>query len=233
MFKLEDYFFVKEQEAEASAAHGGDAPAAETDVQAGTEGEQDNTVSQEEGDDIDKADDEAKDESNEDKSDEESDGKDGVPENYDFEVPEGLELDKELSDKFTDVAKELGLNNEQANKVVGLYAEKVMDMQKAQTEAWNKQVSDWEGELKSDPEFGGAKFTENAEIARMAINKFGGDELKEALNTTGLGNHPALVKFMHKIGMAMSEDSFNVDEQSQQEKPSSAVGLYKNSNMNP
>lgn len=233
MFKLENYFFVKEQEAEASAATGGDAPVAETDGQTGSEGEQDNTESQEEGDAVDNAEGEAEDESTEEESETESESEDGVPENYEFQVPEGLELDKELSDKFTDVAKELGLNNEQANKVVGLYAEKVMDMQKAQTEAWNKQVSDWASELKSDPDFGGAKFEENAEIARMAINKFGGDELKQALNDTGLGNHPAFVKWAYKIGMAMSEDSFSTEEQNQGEKKSSAVGLYRNSNMNP
>jgi hypothetical protein len=38
--------------------------------------------------------------------------------------------------------------------------------------------------------------------------EFGGDELKQVLNESGLGNHPALFKAFAKIGKAMSEDTF-------------------------
>lgn len=185
---------------------------------------QDNTETSNDETDVDNADE------SEGKSEEE--GKDEAIE-YDFKMPEGLELDEAMANKFTDVAKDLNLDNEQANKIVALYSEKMMEEQQSRTDAWQKQVSDWEGELKSDPDFGGAKFAENAEIAKIAVNKFGGDELKEALNTTGLGNHPALVKFMYKVGSAMSEDSFNVESSNGNSQQATAQSLYSNSKMNP
>lgn len=234
MFKLSDIFM---QEAEAEAASGGDVVTDETNSDDQTDlGEgQDNTETSSDDDDIENTDDKADDETAKDSesdSDDDSDN-DGVPEKYDFEVPEGLELDAELAEKFTDVAKDLGLSNEQANKVVGLYAEQIQGMQEAQQASWGKTVADWSDELKADPEFGGAKFNENAEIAKMAVNKFGGDDLKKALNETGLGNHPAIVKFMHKVGVSISEDSFESNEDGGGKGKSTAQGLYSKSQMNP
>ncbi|MEC7472463.1 MAG: hypothetical protein VX946_03765 [Pseudomonadota bacterium] len=40
-----------------------------------------------------------------------------------------------------------------------------------------------------------------------AIEKFGSPELRQVLNDSGLGNHPELVKFCHRIGKAISDDS--------------------------
>lgn len=227
MFKLSNYF-IKQEEAEAQASAGGET--AETDVNTETDGAQDNTETQEDEGDIKNTDET---ETTEECGESDEGESDGVPESYDFAVPEGMELDQDLAGKFSDVAKELGLNNDQANKVVGLYADQIQGMQSLQQEAWTKQVSDWEGELKSDPDFGGAKFNENAEIAKIAVNKFGGDELKTALNETGLGNHPAVVKFMHKVGLAISEDTFETNEVNNQGREATAQGLYKNSQMNP
>ena len=44
-----------------------------------------------------------------------------VPEKYDLTVPEGYTVDDNLMAEFTGVAHELGLNNEQANKLAGMH----------------------------------------------------------------------------------------------------------------
>ena len=48
---------------------------------------------------------------------------------------------------------------------------------------------------------------ENLAIARKAID-LGPPELKELLNSSGLGNHPEVVKLAYKVGKAISEDRF-------------------------
>ncbi len=53
---------------------------------------------------------------------------------------------------------------------------------------------------KADKEIGGDKLISNLSAAQRALDQFGTPELKEYLNTTGLGNHPDLVKTFVKIG---------------------------------
>jgi hypothetical protein len=43
--------------------------------------------------------------------------------------------------------------------------------------------------------------------AERALEKFGSPELRKALVSSGLGNHPQLVDFCVKIGRAMKEDT--------------------------
>ena len=43
-------------------------------------------------------------------------------------------------------------------------------------------------------------------IARDAVEKFGGDSLKQVLDKTGLGNHPEVVKAFAKVGRLIAED---------------------------
>jgi hypothetical protein len=55
---------------------------------------------------------------------------------------------------------------------------------------------------------GGDKLAENLGIARKALDQFGTPELKDVLNMTGFGNHPAVIRAFYKIGKAISEDKF-------------------------
>jgi hypothetical protein len=69
-------------------------------------------------------------------------------------------------------------------------------------------VESWGEAVKTDQEIGGAKLDENLAVARRAVDAFGSPALKELLNTTGLGNHPEVVKAFYKAGKAISEDGF-------------------------
>ena len=79
-------------------------------------------------------------------------------------------------------------------------------VQQRQAEAWQKTTEQWAADVKADKEIGGDKLISNLSAAQRALDQFGTPELKEYLNTTGLGNHPDLVKTFVKIGKAMSED---------------------------
>ncbi len=134
----------------------------------------------------------------------------GVPEKYEWTAPEGFEgeLDQATLESFEPVARELGLNQEQANKLVALHAESLQKQSQAAMEQHSQQMEAWQNDLKNDPEFGGAKFDANVKAAQKAVEQFGSPGLKEALEESGLGNHPELVRTFAMIGKAISEDGF-------------------------
>ncbi|HAX9713560.1 peptidase [Serratia sp. IR-2025] len=139
----------------------------------------------------------------------EKEKKPAAPEKYEFTAPEGLELDANALAVFEPIAKELGLSQEQAQKLVDIYPQ----IQQQQAEAWSKQVADWGEQVKADKEIGGDKFNASVGAAQRALDQFGNTELREYLNASGLGNHPALVRFCAKVGKAMAEDTFVVPNQ--------------------
>lgn len=132
----------------------------------------------------------------------------GAPEAYEFKAPEGAELDKDAVAQFEPIARELNLSQEQAQKLVDLYGSKVMpQLMKQQADTWQKQVADWGTSAKEDAEIGGDKFDGNLTRAKQAMDKFATPQLREFLETTGMGNHPELIRVFVKVGAAMSEDS--------------------------
>lgn len=136
----------------------------------------------------------------------ESDKPEGAPEKYEFQAAEGVELDTEALKEFEPVAREMNLTNEQAQKLVDVYPKILAGVQQRQAEAWQQTTEQWAADVKADKEIGGDKLPSNLSAAQRALDQFGTPELKEYLNTTGLGNHPDLVKTFVKIGKAMSED---------------------------
>ena len=153
--------------------------------------------------------------------------KPAVPEKYDIKVPEGQEIDKDALSVFEPVAKELGLSNEQAQKLVDIYGKAIAPkLLQQQADSWQKQVSDWSEAVKNDKEIGGKNLTENISVAQKALDTFGSPVLKEFLETTGLGNHPELIKAFVKIGKSIGEDKFHLNGDSGHKDPASV--LYPN-----
>lgn len=132
----------------------------------------------------------------------------GAPETYaDFQMPEGVELDKAAVSKFVPLAKELNLTQEQAQKVVSLYASEVLPAVVAQiADARVQQTQQWLEQSMADKVIGGAHFDANVAVAKKALDSFGTPELKAALDETGLGNHPEVIRLLANIGKRISED---------------------------
>ena len=132
----------------------------------------------------------------------------GAPETYEFNTKitdESAELDPEVVTAFGEVAKELDLPQEAAQKVLDKVAPVIQARQAEQVE---KARIDWAEESKSDEEFGGETFDANIEVAKTALNAFGTDPFKQLLQESGLGNHPEVIRFMYRAGKAISEDSY-------------------------
>jgi len=118
---------------------------------------------------------------------------------YTFEMPEGFELDEQSSTEFKEIAKDLKLPKESAQKLVDIAVKR----EQARVEAHAQAVKSWGEQVAADKELG---TPENLATAKQAIETFGSPELKEMLDKTGLGNHPAVVRMALKIGKAISED---------------------------
>jgi hypothetical protein len=149
----------------------------------------------------------------------------GAPEKYEFTAPEGVVLDTKAVEQFEPIARELNLTNDQANKLVALQASIV----KQQQEVWAQQRQTWESAVKTDKELGGTALDGNIRLAQSALTKFGTPELRAALDTTGMGNHPELVRVFTRIGKAMAEDTFEKGSPSKNAGKSAAEILYGNS----
>jgi hypothetical protein len=164
------------------------------------------------------------------KADAEAKAKEGAPEKYEFKAPEGQALDPEGVQKLSEIAKELNLSQEKAQKFVDLAVEHTAKIQKqvmeAQEKAWTAARDKWVAELKADKEVGGANFDKSRDLALRAIAKFGAPGLAEVLNS-GWGDHPALFRTFAKIGKALAED-FSVDGSAATRDEDAAKVLYPN-----
>ena len=138
----------------------------------------------------------------------ESETPQGAPETYEFNTKitdESSELDPEVVTAFGEVAKELDLPQDAAQKVLDKVAPVI---QERQAKVLEKVKLDWANDSQADKEFGGEKLAENLEIAKKSLDAFGSDSLKSLLHETGFGNHPEIIRFMYKVGSAISEDSY-------------------------
>lgn len=127
-----------------------------------------------------------------------------VPESYDLQMPEGVELDKAAADEFTVIAKELKLDQASAQRLADVAAKQAQ----RQAEAHIKMVESWIESVKTDKDIGGDNLEQNLGIARKALEAFGTPELRDVLNATGFGNHPEIIKAFYKAGKAIGEDGF-------------------------
>ncbi len=129
----------------------------------------------------------------------------GAPEKYEFKLPDGVQLDDKGTAAFSEVAKELNLSQEAAQKVLDKMGPVIAGRH---AEALTQAKAQWVESAQTDKEFGGDKLTENLAVAKKALDTFGTPELRTLLNESGLGNHPELIRLMFRAGKAISEDKF-------------------------
>jgi hypothetical protein len=131
-----------------------------------------------------------------------------VPEKYDFKFEDGVQVDGEAVGEFEGIAKELGLKQDQAQKVADLGAKMAQKWQAQQVEQIQKVQSEWANQARTDKEFGGDTLGQNLSVAKQALDTFATPELKQLLNESGLGNHPEVIRVFYRVGKSVSEDRF-------------------------
>jgi hypothetical protein len=124
---------------------------------------------------------------------------------YAFVAPEGKAYDPNILTAFEASAKEANLTQEAAQKLLDTMSPKIAERQQEQVLAINKE---WLETSKADKEYGGDALDVNLGVAKKALDKFGTPELAKLLGTTGLGNHPEIIRAFYRAGKAISEDTF-------------------------
>ena len=134
--------------------------------------------------------------------DESKEGKDEADKEieYDLKMPKDTLLQESIVEEIVSIAKEQGLSNEQAQKVLDMQSEAVSKYHTKLESDFNTQVKEWGEELRADKDIGGEHLKQNVEYARRTVIKFGGEEFLNELDQTGYGNHPGLFKMLARMG---------------------------------
>jgi hypothetical protein len=119
----------------------------------------------------------------------------------DFHLPAGVTLDPELTAEFEALAQELALPQDAAQRLVDMHASRMQTHQSANHAKWQHQS-------RNDAEIGGANLSRTIAVANRALDRFGTPQLRSALSETGIGNHPEFIRFVHRVGKALSEDGY-------------------------
>lgn len=139
-----------------------------------------------------------------------------------FSVPEGITLDQERSAKFTELLSGLELTGKADHAAVQEFGQKAVDfhisevkrvaedLTKLYQTTWEKQKTDWKDSVLKDPELGGNRIQTTVDSALTFIRTHGGTEqqqkeFRNLMESSGLGNHPAILRLLANAGRAMSE----------------------------
>lgn len=128
---------------------------------------------------------------------------------YDLKQAEQNALKEEILEEFKKTAYENNILPQQAqamydflNNQAVTEAERMQQLQQEKmSEAINNLKEEW-----------GEAFEQNVHTAKLAVNEFGGEELKQYLNESGLGNDPNIIKVFNEIGKQFfKEDNFTAE----------------------
>lgn len=147
----------------------------------------------------------------------------GAPETYDIKTPEGFEVDPDVKTEFETVSKEIGLSQKGAERLVAIQTK----LQEKQAERTAATIAGWAKDVKADKELGGNEYDAKMAVARESLAAFGDEQLGVLLDKTGIGNHPAMIRFMYRAGVAMGEGKVHRGAAATG-KPDAASILYPN-----
>lgn len=153
------------------------------------------------------------------------------PAEYNVSLPKEAEgeLDPEAVSAFVVTAKDLGIPQDTAQKLLDRLAPVFIEREYARLDAAR---TEWENQARSDKEFGGDALDANLAVAKKALDTFGTPELREMLRLSGVGSHPEVIRLFYRVGRALAEDNRIVRGDAAADKPSLAKRLYTASNLN-
>lgn len=123
-----------------------------------------------------------------------------VPEKYTFTLPEGLSMSPEIESRFTELAKGMKLTQEQADGLVKLHSDIMMETLRSA----EKQKNVWAEECQK----AGLTTKEKMSAAKLAIDSFDetGKVMQELIDS-GVAYSPNVQRFLQLIGSYLVEDN--------------------------
>jgi hypothetical protein len=134
------------------------------------------------------------------------------PQPIKLELPKDSALTADDLKAVTELVTKNKLTQEAATEILAQQNKLVADFQARQQAAHQAQVEAWDKSLVDDKEIGGPNLKANIEAGRRALEKFG-PELIPFLRDSGFNSNPDVVRFIVRIGKAMSEDRIAIGKQ--------------------
>lgn len=126
------------------------------------------------------------------------------------DAPETMGLDKPLAKAFTETAHKLGILPGQAQGLFQWFSDQTAAALAQQDTDF--EAEDTERELALKAEWGAA-FHQNSAAADFAVEKLGGQKLRDILNDAGVGLEPVVLNALVKVGRMLAEDRVGSDGQ--------------------
>lgn len=122
---------------------------------------------------------------------------DGIPEKYDLKLGD-VPVHASLLEKVTPIFKESGMTAKNAQALASAFAE--------HQKAIIPQILERDlNTLKADPKLGGLNLARTQARINDALAAFSTPQDRAELDAKGLSNNPILVRFFHRVGVAMQD----------------------------
>ena len=118
-------------------------------------------------------------------------------------LPENSALDPQTWSAFKQMAREINLPAQALEQWRALEEARLQQAAQLQADEQLQTLEAWAHQTKDE---WGDKWQEEVSKAVRAADLFGGPELRQLLEETGLGNHPAIVRTFHVVAQRISED---------------------------
>lgn len=138
-----------------------------------------------------------------------------------FQLPENVAFEPEKLSEFTNTLAEFERTTKASHEEVQKFGQSLVNRHIAEvqstleryteslTAAWNKQKTDWKDSFLKSPEFANRTDT----VVNSAIDAIGvyagdstqQDEFRSLMESTGVGNHPAMIRLLSNIMQAKPE----------------------------
>ena len=104
--------------------------------------------------------------------------------------------------EFKNIAHEIGLNNEQVNKLLDFQNKKIEYEKQNQSSQLEIQKQETQNVLKKE---WGFDYDKKVRQAHRALEVYGDEEIKQLMNTEA-GNNPAVIRLFARLGEDVTED---------------------------
>ncbi len=123
---------------------------------------------------------------------------------YQLQIPAGMTLNEAQQAIFEEQARELGLSNSSAQKLLEISHRNA----NAHKQAHEEQVARWAEDVRHDKDLGGSAMDTTLSYAKAGLARFDPQrQLFKILQETGYANHPCIIRFLAAIGKAHAEDA--------------------------
>lgn len=155
----------------------------------------------------------------------------GAPDQYDYTaaIPEGMQVDQQLADGFSVIAREMNLTNDQANKIAAYGIQYGQQVAQAMQQQLDAEVAGWGEAAKKEL---GADFDKTMQLCGAALEAVEKQVpgIRKALNETGAGNRIEVIKVMRLMGELVQSDPGKLANLGGAAKPENE-SWYNNSKM--